>query len=447
MFDPTPSRKGMTAAPEEAIDYQRLRLDGVYKQNEKGDLMLRIKVPAGVLSVPQALQVIAIAERFAGGALHLTTRGSIELHNLKHPDLASIARSLAAVGLTSRGACGGAVRGIACSTTFSPGFTLTQALVRRLHRHFAGNPHFEGLPKKFKIGVDSGYRGARHLIQDAGLVHVASEGSEHFFDVWLAGGLGREPQAGFLYAEKVPEAHLIPLLEATLRVFRKHVPGGKRLKYLARNLGEERFRELLAAERAQGPTGLDQCPLESSLTASPAAGLVEVPIFAGELQASALRRLAAVAEEHGGGFLALTADQNVAFVPGSAEVRENISAALARAGFGMRSAEEKVPFRICPGSHACRLGLAPTRDVARQVIGALGEKGLALDWAISGCPNSCAQPQLASAGILVTRLLPDADGRRNPRFALYRRQCDGLGEAVAQDLTLEELLKKVEEIS
>jgi sulfite reductase (ferredoxin) len=446
MFDPTQRKQGVTAAPIENIDYQKLRLDGVYKQNEKGDLMLRIKVPAGVLSVPQALQVCAIAERFASGELHLTTRGSIELHNLKHPDLDPIARSLAAVGLTSRGACGGAVRGIACSTTFSPGFHITQALVRRLHRHFAGNPHFEGLPKKFKIGVDSGYRGARHLIQDAGLVHVGSEGNEHFFDVWLAGGLGREPHAGFLYAEKVPENALIPLIEAAIRVFRKHVPAGKRFKHLVRALGEKRVRELVAAERSQGPSAFDQHPLEQNLTAAPTAGLVEVPVFAGELQAGALRRLTAVAEEHGDGFLALTADQNVAFVPGSEKAREQITAALAQAGFGEERPEKQVPFRICPGSHACRLGLAPTREVARQVLDALGEKGLALDWAISGCPNSCAQPQLAQAGILATKFVPDEEGQRRPLYALYRRREPGLGEAVAQNLTLEELLKKVEEI-
>ena len=446
MFDPTPSQKGTTTVPNEDIDYQRLRLDGVYKQNEKGELMLRIKVPAGVLSVPQALQVCAIAERFAGGELHLTTRCSVELHDLKYPDLDLIARSLAAVGLTSRGACGGAVRGIACSTTFSPGFAVTQALVRRLHRHFAGNPHFEGLPKKFKIGVDSGYRGARHLIQDAGLVHVGTEGGEHLYDVWLAGGLGREPQAGFLYAEKAPESALIPLIEAAIRVFRKHVPAGKRLKSLAQALGEERLRELVAAERSRGPSAFDQYPLEQNLTASPTIGLVEVPVFAGELQAAVLRRLTAVAERHGDGFLALTADQNVAFVPGSSKAREQISTALAQAGFGEERAEERVPFRICPGSHACRLGLAPTREVTRQVLGALGEKGLALDWAISGCLNSCAQPQLARAGILTTKLVPDEQGRRRPLFALYRRRGPGLGEEVAQNLTLEELLEKVKDI-
>ncbi|MEJ2199461.1 MAG: hypothetical protein P8X63_00375, partial [Desulfuromonadaceae bacterium] len=168
---------------EQVIDYAKLRLDGIYQQNGDGALMLRIKIPAGVLSAEQALKICDLSEQFSNGLLHLTTRGSMELHWLRHPDLPAIFRQLAAVGLTSRGACGGAVRGISCSTTLAPGFNQVQPLVRRLHRHFAGNPHFEGLPKKFKISVEAGYQEARHLIQDVGLVHV---GDGHY-DVWIAG--------------------------------------------------------------------------------------------------------------------------------------------------------------------------------------------------------------------------------------------------------------------
>ena len=56
------------------IDYQKLRLDGIYKQNEQGQLMLRAKIPAGVLSSEQAGKLAEIAGQFAGGRVHLTTR-------------------------------------------------------------------------------------------------------------------------------------------------------------------------------------------------------------------------------------------------------------------------------------------------------------------------------------------------------------------------------------
>ena len=105
-----------------SIDFQQLRLDGIYQMNPQEDLMLRVKIPAGVLSSEQAEKIAAIGERFGKGLLHLTSRASIEFHWLRYEQLAQIMPMLAAVGLITRGACGGAVRGISCSTSFGPGF-------------------------------------------------------------------------------------------------------------------------------------------------------------------------------------------------------------------------------------------------------------------------------------------------------------------------------------
>lgn len=421
------------------IDYARLRLDGIYQQNADGDLMLRVKLPAGVLSAEQAAKIAAVSEGFSNGRLHLTTRGSIELHWLRYEKLSAVTTALAAVGLTSRGACGGAVRGISCSTSFAPGFEPVQALARRLHRHFTGNPHFEGLPKKFKIGIDAGYQGSRHLIQDVGLVRV--DGGR--YDVWIAGGLGREPRAGFLYEKGTAEEQLLPLLEGVVRAYRKHVPAPKRLKYLAQQVGQERLRELIAAERSGAPASFPFTYLEPALTAVPTAGVVTVPVFAGELPAATLQRLAELAAAHGGGFLAVTADQNLALVPSDAAARRDIEAALAGEHLADHPEGIESTLRLCPGSHLCRMGLAPTRDLARRLPAALGPQGRRLSWAISGCPNSCAQPQLAEVGILVSKAVKEASGERQPRFNLLRRSGEGLGTPIATDLGLEELWQAV----
>ncbi len=427
-------------ATDTPIDFQKLRLDGVYRMNERDELMLRIKVPAGVLSVAQAAQVADLADAFAGGRLHLTTRGSIELHRVRARDLAAIGRGLAAVGLTSRGACGGAVRGIACSASFSPNFVVTQALARRLHRHFAGNPHFEGLPKKFKIAVEDGYAGARHLIQDAGIVFTGHDRGANRFDVWVAGGLGREPQAAFQLAENLAEEALIPLIEAVVRTYVKHTPAGKRLKHLVRSVGEVGLRRLLEQERAGRPTVLAAGGLDG--TPAPAGGGAPVTafIFAGDLDTATLRQLIEAARSHSGGFLAVTADQNLAFAP-AAEARAALVQELAAAGFVGTSAAEKTAFRVCVGSHACRMGLSPTRDLARAVLDALPPAAQGLEWAISGCPNSCSQPQLAPVGIVTSRLAKEDGGERTPRFDIYRRTGEGLGEKCEEGLNLQQLLQ------
>ena len=93
----------------------------------------------------------------------MTTRGSLEFHDLRFEQLPLLQRGMAAVGLFSRGACGGAVRGISCSSGFGCGFNHSQVLARKLLHYFSGNPHFEGLPKKFKIAVEADYSGS-HVI-------------------------------------------------------------------------------------------------------------------------------------------------------------------------------------------------------------------------------------------------------------------------------------------
>lgn len=423
------------------IDYQGLRIEGIYKQNEAGQLMLRVKLAGGLLSVAQAAALARLGAQYGSGTLHLTTRGSIEFHDLEFPQIAPVQRAMEAVGLFSRGACGGAVRGISCSTGFGRGFNDSQVLGRRLLLYFSGNPHYEGLPKKFKIAVEADYQGSRHLIQDLAFVHAGREADTVLYDVWTGGGLGREPQAAILYRQGVPESELLPLAEAIIRVYRDNVPPPKRLKSLLRTRGEEEFRRLVAAELARiEPVQFRDAFDKALLPISGAAAelKLEVPVWVGEIKAERLGILASNAEEVGINYLQVTADQNLALLPEDQQSRRQLIEALTRAGF----ADLDQPFavlRACPGSHECRMGLAATRDLASVLQQRYGARLSGRSLAISGCANSCAQPQLAEFGIRAGKSVKEEDGRRTPRFDLYRRHDEGLGEQVATQLTQAEL--------
>ncbi|PKN13619.1 MAG: nitrite reductase [Deltaproteobacteria bacterium HGW-Deltaproteobacteria-4] len=427
-------------------DLQTLRIDGIYRQNDNNDLMLRIKIPGGLLSPVQAEAIAALSERFSNHLLHLTSRGSIELHWLRPESVEEVGRQLAAVGLTSRGACGGAVRGISCSTTVAPGFSITQGLARRLHRHFSGNPHFEGLPKKFKISVDAGYSGARHLIQDAGIVHVATTEAGELYDLWVAGGLGREPQPAFLFARQLSEGQLLAHLEAIIHLYRQHTPAGKRLKHLLRDIGEESFRELLALEAISEVALQPSRGLGCNLKIEAEESVIEARIFAGQVSSSDFRHLAELARRYGNEQLLVTADQNFLLFPAGHSAAMRLRQELAQLGFAGERRDEQVNFRICPGNHECRMGLAPTRVIAREILDGLPNAGLGLTYAISGCSNSCSQPQLADVGIITTALRASGEGERQPRFALYRRHGASFGTVIAADLTAEELLAQLSRI-
>jgi len=426
-----------------SLDQKNLRIEGIYLQRQEGYFMQRVKLAAGVISAQQAKTVAGVAESFGKGSVHLTSRGSMEVHWLQGDDLPAIKRQFAMVGLTSRGACGGAVRGVTCSGQGAAEFPQLESLARRLQRHFTGNPRFEGLPKKFKIGIEADTTGGRHLIQDAGLVLAESDNGTACYDVWIAGGLGREPRAGFLLERGVREGRIIPVIEAVIAVYARLVPPPKRLKFLAANLGEAELRRLIEAEPAYAETLLPVGGFSDSLTmAAHGTERVEIPVYAGQLTAAQLRTLAEFAEQHAGGVMQVTAEQDIAFVVSGADTEGAVRELTTRMDT-FTAAGAPVTFRICPGSHECRMGLAATRDLAGELIAEMNPAAKRQAWAISGCPNSCTQPQLATAGIVVSKLVAAEDGGKTPRFDLYRRSGAGLGEKVREQLTFAEVAELV----
>jgi sulfite reductase beta subunit-like hemoprotein len=312
-------------------------------------------------------------------------------------------------------------------------------MAHRIHRHFTANPRFERLPKKFKIGVEADVSGRRHLIQDVGLVLTDSNVDGSPYDMYVAGGLGREPQAGFLFEASVSENRIIPLIEAIARVYAAHTPAGKRLKHLIRMIGETEFRRLVAQE----PSAEEELPpvsgLPENLVPVSGCGSIVAQVEAGQLTSEQLITLADFANQWTDGILMVTADQDIAFHINAALDPANASTALTCLGFG----DHQTTFRICPGSHQCRVGLSATRDVARTIIDFMEPSARARTWAISGCPNSCTQPQLADVGIITSSLTKDDAGERTPRFDICRLNGEGLGRVVERSLTLSEVCDKV----
>jgi len=429
-------------------DVQEFRLDGIYPQRQKGYLMQRVKLAAGVISAGQARTVGEVAERFGQGGIHLTTRGSMEIHWLRESDLAEVKRLMAGAGLTSRGACGGAVRGVTCSGGGTPDFHQVEALGRRIQRHFTGNPRFERIPKKFKIGIETDSAGRRHLIQDVGLLLAGGEAGRCSYDFWVAGGLGREPQPAFLLAAAVAEERIIPLIEAIIRLYTATAAPGKRLKHVLAEIGEEEFRRRLESdpgfhEETPPFKGIPEVLVPPAEQGRPS---VEARLFAGGLSSRDLRKLADYADTWSDGAMMVTADQNLSFQLAPQADPAQAQAALEKAGFCGASLPEQVNFRVCPGAHECLVGLSATRDIAAAVLDEMGPEASGLTWAISGCHNSCTQPQLADVGIVTARLVTEEDGRRTPRFDIYRPDGPGLNSRTESSLTLDELLAAVRRI-
>jgi ferredoxin-nitrite reductase len=269
-----------------------------------------------------------------------------------------------------------------------------------------------------------------------------SSAGESRYDLYVAGGLGREPQAGVLFEKSVSENRVIPLIEAIARVYAAHTPAGKRLKHLLRQIGETEFRRLVAGE----PSAAEELPPVTGLPDFPAPTAGRRPllarIHAGQLTSKQLVTLADFADRWADGILLATADQDICFHINPLFELTDATNALTSCGFD----DLQVTFRICPGSHLCRVGLSPTRDIARALRNSMGPAARSLTWAISGCPNSCTQPQLADIGIVSSSLVKDDSGERSPRFDICHGNCEGLGTMVERSLTLSELCSTVQDM-
>ena len=78
--------------------------------------MQRIKIPYGGLTAEQLEVLSELADEYADGILHITTRQDIQLHYLHIDDTPDMMRRLAAVGITTQEACGNSVRNITACT-------------------------------------------------------------------------------------------------------------------------------------------------------------------------------------------------------------------------------------------------------------------------------------------------------------------------------------------
>jgi sulfite reductase beta subunit-like hemoprotein len=396
----------------EAVFLERRLRHGIYGQRQDGVHMLRSKLPCGIVSPPQLEAFADIAEIWGGGVAHLTTRQDIQVHFVALERTPDLLAAMDAADLSAREACGNVVRNVVCDPwagvgpePFDPtpyALGLAQALLR--------HPDGQQLGRKFKVSfsaTDDPSRDAS-LIHDVGLVARVRDGRRGW-RVVVGGGLGAVPQPARLFAEFVAVEALYPLVTAILRVFGRH--GEKRnrararLKFLVQDWGIDRFREAVLAE--EGSPGLPHFPHHDVPAFPPGlepgnqrqagyeAVLARVP--RGDLTPGQLRGLATLLRDEVGDTLRITPDQNllVRFVATDRVAR--VRAGLDALGLGLRRTVEN-PV-TCPGADTCKLGITSPRAAARAAEGELARVEAGdLRVHVSGCPNACAQHQVADVG-------------------------------------------------
>jgi sulfite reductase beta subunit-like hemoprotein len=223
---------------------------GTYGQRQAEDAsMLRVKIPQGVLTREQLEALADVADLYSRGFAHITTRQNVQYHFMKLHDVEPAMRRMADAGLTTREACGSAVRNItACpyaGVAADEVFDVTpyaEALTRHLLRH----PLSSKLPRKFKIGFEGCPEDhTRTGVNDIGFRAAIGPDGRRGFRITVAGGTSIMPRAGALLHEFYPAGEIFDVADAVIRVFAalgdyQHKQRN-RLKFLIKNLGWDRW--------------------------------------------------------------------------------------------------------------------------------------------------------------------------------------------------------------
>ncbi|MCB9895705.1 MAG: phosphoadenylyl-sulfate reductase [Planctomycetes bacterium] len=394
-------------------------IDGVYPERNPGTYMVRVRVPGGVLTIAQAYALADLGYEYAGGEWHVDTRANVEFHGVPEARLIQFVEAIETTGLSTRGACGDSVRNIVTgSESASASVTRVQRVVDDLTRMFAGKPEFETLPRKFKIAFYAADdREPLHRINDLGFIEEDSNGPLRF-TVWIGGGLGREPRLGDLLFKHVPEKAVSGLVAATVLVHNENSNrknrARARLKFVLDDLGLANVRNLIL-EKWVPPAEVDTAP-RLGLNSPPGRfttdgihaqenGLfrVRVPVVAGDLTGLQAKGIANAAERAGAAQVVLSVRQNLSIPDVAPEKVPALVAKLEALGYppsGWFGARDIV---ACPGATSCRKGFVETHEFAQTLSDALEsvdapEFAKRLRISVSGCPNSCSQPQLYDIG-------------------------------------------------
>ncbi|MDZ4086154.1 MAG: nitrite/sulfite reductase [Tabrizicola sp.] len=437
-------------------EFRPLRLmNGLYLQLHA--YMLRVAIPYGTVSPRQMRQLAYIADTWDKGYGHFTTRQNIQFNWPKLPDVPAILGALADVEMHAIQTSGNCVRNVTAdhfAGAAADEIADPRPYAELLRQWSTDHPEFQFLPRKFKIAI-TGSPNDRAVTRahDIGLRMVRNAAGEPGFEVIVGGGLGRTPMIGVTVRDFLPEADLLPYVEAVLSVY--NTLGRRDNKYKARikitvhetgaeeitRMIEARFAELrplfaghdqkLLAEirDAFAPPAFRNAPVDAydafysadpvfrawadtNLTAHRNAqyAIVTISLKAhgqtpGDASSDQMRLMADLAVTYGHGDLRISHEQNVILPHVHKSDLPTLHAALTHAGLGTANVGLLSDIIACPGMDYCALATARSIPVAQEL--ATHFEALKLEHEIgplkikiSGCINACGHHHVGHIGIL-----------------------------------------------
>jgi sulfite reductase (NADPH) hemoprotein beta-component len=482
-------------------DTQLTKFHGFYQQDDRDlraergkqrmekafSFMVRMRVPAGILTPKQWLKVEKLALERANHTIRLTTRETVQFHGILKGNLKPLMQGLHADLMDTIAACGDVNRNVIA--TADPWRRDLYAAISYLARNISGHllPRTRAwheiwldeervsggevedepilgrtyLPRKFKIAIAlPPHNDVDVFAHDLGFIAIVQRDRIIGYNVVVGGGMGMThgesetyPRTGDVIGFCKPE-HAVDVAEAVVTVQRDYGDRSNRkharLKYTIDGMGIERFaglvNERLPVKLASARKATFTSTGDRLGWAQEADGTSHFTLFVenGRIRGRMLEGLHAIAELGVGRFI-MTPNQNLIVADIPAAERGKVSALLDEYGLDRPVSGLRRSSMACVALPTCGLALAESERYLPDLITRLedemdrfGLRDEEITIRMTGCPNGCARPYVSEIGLvgrtpgLYNLYLGGAhEGSRLNK--LHRRDVDG--DAIVAELS------------
>lgn len=458
-------------------DTQLSKFHGFYQQDDRDQradrsrrklepahsFMIRVRVPGGIATSAQWLEMDRLAHEYANDTLRLTTRQAFQFHGIIKRDLKPTIAAINSSLLDTIAACGDVNRNVMCTSlaeksamhaaAYETATAISEHLTPRTtayHEIWLDKERIAGgdsepvygatyLPRKFKIGVVVPPSNDVDVFsQDLGFIAIEKNGELAGYNVAVGGGMGMThgesetyPRVadviGFCTATQVTAvAEQVVTIQRDYgdRSNRKHA----RLKYTIDDHGLDWLIDEL--QRRLGFDLLPAAPYDFVFRGDEFGWVEDVhgqwhlTLFVpqGRVQDAGSNRmltaLREIARSHAGTFR-LTANQNVIISGVESTGKQLIERLLDY--YGVLAEQRISPLRqqalACVALPTCNLAFAEAERFLPELTASIDQLLTRHDLAeepislrITGCANGCARPYLAEIGLV---------GKAPGRYALF----------------------------
>ncbi|MDP2409710.1 MAG: NirA family protein [Pseudolabrys sp.] len=418
-------------APKPADNF-RWRYYGLfYVAPAQTSYMCRLRIPNGIVKHWQMTGLADLADRYAHGYSHVTTRANLQMREIAPKDAVEMVESIMDLGLSSRGTGADNIRNVTGTPTagIDPQELLdTRPYAREWNFHILNERAMYGLPRKFNVAFDG-----------AGLVPALEDTNDIGFQaVEVKDGFGVEPGVWFRLALGGITGHkdfakdtgvivrpdeATQVADAIVRVYIEHGDrtdrNRARLKYVLDAWGLEKYlahveeklgRKLVRvpAEAIAPRPAFDRAAhIGVHKQKQPGLNWIGVVLPVAKMTAGQMRGLARIAADLGDGDIRFTVWQNL-LLSGVADDKVALACAAVEAlGLATKASAIRTGLVACTGATGCRFAAAHTKENAEE-IAQWCEARVDLDGPVNihltGCHHSCAQHYIGDIGLIACKV-------------------------------------------